>query len=142
MNNHLDSLLTVLDAKDEQVLIYPKMTMKNKTNHNPHFNRYMTKNEKQDYLDELRPEIENKMRTKINYVASHSQGHQRDYDTLKEHLDKLVPPHLLSDAQKNQWINRMYQYNPVYMDTELEFIKAEDPKEDKKIEQLLNYIKK
>ena len=100
LNNHLDSLLTDLDARDEGTLIYPKITMKNKQNHNPNFNRYMYKQEKEDYLDELRPEIEDKMRTKINYVVNHSQGHQRDYDTLKEYLDKLVPPDILSDTKK------------------------------------------
>jgi hypothetical protein len=66
----------------------------------------------EDYLDELRPEIEDKKRTKINYVVNHSQGHQRDYDTLKEYLDKLVPPDILSDTKKHQWIDSMYQYNP------------------------------
>jgi hypothetical protein len=108
LNNHLDSLLTDLDARNEGDLFYPKITMKNKQNHNPNFNKYMTKQEKEDYLEELGPEIRNKMEHKINYVINHSEGYHRDIDTLKKYFNTVVPPHLLTSGQKDRIVRGWY----------------------------------
>jgi hypothetical protein len=105
LNHHLDELNSELQARNEHEWQYPKITMKNKINHNEEFNKKFNKTEKRDYLIELKPEIENKLLNEVAKVSRNSLGHDRNYLHLKEFVDKIVPKYLMTDAEKQTLID-------------------------------------
>ena len=72
LNHHLDVMVTTLQSRDEEKWLYPKITMKNKINHNEEFNKKLNSTEKRDYLNELKPEIENKLLNEVAKVHRNS----------------------------------------------------------------------
>jgi hypothetical protein len=56
LNHNLDETLTDLDGRFNEVE-YPRITMANKQNHNPEFNKYLSATEKNAYLEEIKPQL-------------------------------------------------------------------------------------
>jgi len=96
--------LTDLDSRFEE-MDYPTITMKNKKNHNPEFDKYLTEQEQQEYVNEF----EDQLRDKISELLKHSEGSEKDYKKLKAFVKKIAPE-FATDHQIANLIDKIYKH--------------------------------